>query len=388
MALSTVTNETRYTGSGNNGPFPIPWRFNDAAEIQVLTVEIATGAETTLAEGVDYAVDPLYTGREGGGFLSSTEDVESTHEVVVRRILEVSQPLNYREQGGVSAREVEVALDRVTKIDQQQQSQIDRRIAFPEAEEVSATARTIGLKEARKGKILGFNEDTGDVEMVTRGDGTGGGLTVVAAGTGIEVAFDEPSNTYTVGLFSAFAATLSGGSDHEKGSSVATVSLTWSYNKAITSQTLAGTGAATPLTADRAQTVTGPFTTDVTWTVTGSTASETDGDTTSLLFKSKRYWGVSALTTLTDAQIIALAGSELSTAFAQSRSLSPSAQYMYFAFPTAWGTPSFTVNGLLNTAWSKVRSASAFVNASGATVNYDVWRSDNLLSSTYTVSLA
>lgn len=48
-----------------------------------------------------------------------------------------------------------------------------------------------------------------------------------------------------------------------------------------------------------------------------------------------------------------------------------------FAFPTSFGTPTFEVNGLANTAFTKIVSAHAFRNASGYTsTTYDVWVSN------------
>jgi hypothetical protein len=193
----------------------------------------------------------------------------------------------------------------------------------------------------------------------------------------------------TLGFFT-MTATLSGGYDTEIGSSVASVDLTWEFNKAILAQDLTGTGATTPAIGDRAQTVTGPFTSAKTWTLTADSLDNTEhpNATTSLRFLSKRYWGVSSETTLDDAEIIALAGSELATSRVQSRTLAPAGEYLYFAWPASFGTPTFTVNGLINTAFTKVRAADSFVNASGATVSYDLWRSDNLLTSTYDVDVS
>ncbi len=183
-------------------------------------------------------------------------------------------------------------------------------------------------------------------------------------------------------------ASMSGGSNQENGASIATVNLVWSYSGTITSQTLTGINTVAPALGDRAQTVTGPYTTSHTWNISGSNGVETAGNSTSLTFYDKRYWGVSSNATLTDAQIIALS-SELASSYSQSRSFSPSGQYIYFAFPHSFGaSPTFTVNGLLNNAWTAVRSNSAFVNASGASVAFDLWRSDNLLTASYSVAVS
>lgn len=225
--------------------------------------------------------------------------------------------------------------------------------------------------------------NAGDTVIVRKVQLDGGGS--VVAGPGIDVTF--AAGAYTVGLHTALSASMSGGSDVEIGSSIASVVLSWSYNTSITAQSLSGSGTSAPLLAARTQTVSGPFTTLQTWGLSADNGADHATGSTTLRFLSKRYWGVSALTTLTDAQIIALANSVLTTTRVMFDTLAPSAQYIYFAWPTSFGTPTFLVNGLLNTAWTKVRSASAFVNASGASVNYDVWRSDNLLTSTFQVTV-
>lgn len=174
--------------------------------------------------------------------------------------------------------------------------------------------------------------------------------------------------------------TNSGGSV-EIGGSVASVNLAWAYNKAVTSQSLNQSIGSLPI-GDRAYTDTGPFTTTRTWTLSATDGTTPVSGNTTLSFLNKRYWGTNSLTSLTDGQIIAL-NKELSSSRVQSRSLSPSAAYIYFAWPTSFGTPTFTVNGLLNTAWTLVTRA--FVNASGFSSSYDIYRSNNLLTGTFVV---
>lgn len=51
--------------------------------------------------------------------------------------------------------------------------------------------------------------------------------------------------------------------------------------------------------------------------------------------------------------------------------------YLFFAWPTIFGTPVFKVNGLANTSFTKVKSNFAFTNEVGFSgVNYDVWVSN------------
>lgn len=52
-----------------------------------------------------------------------------------------------------------------------------------------------------------------------------------------------------------------------------------------------------------------------------------------------------------------------------------SGQYIWYAIPSRYGTPSFNVGGF-DGGFSKVSTVS-YTNPSGYTENYDVYRSDN-----------
>lgn len=130
---------------------------------------------------------------------------------------------------------------------------------------------------------------------------------------------------------------------------------------------------------------TGSLTQTRTVTLQGTnTQSGTFSNTKTLTWSHKRYWGTHPTFTLpSDAQIIAAngagvgSGSEFSTTRTQTRNgIDGGGNYIFFAWPTTFGTPSFTVNGLPNTAWTKVGTAISFVNSNGHTEPYDVWISN------------
>jgi hypothetical protein len=56
-------------------------------------------------------------------------------------------------------------------------------------------------------------------------------------------------------------------------------------------------------------------------------------------------------------------------------------QFLVFAWPTSYGEPSFTINGLPNTAFTKIGSAVSHTNMHGYTANYDVWISNTAQNS-------
>jgi hypothetical protein len=172
----------------------------------------------------------------------------------------------------------------------------------------------------------------------------------------------------------------------EIGTTVASVNLTWALNKTMTSLSISSPGPGSIAPSLLTYNVTGlSLTTDQSFTVTAGDGTNTDAAATSVLFRHRRRWGVSATATPDAALIDALAGTEFATSRVQTKSLTPSAQYMYFAWPAAWGTPSFTVNGLAVTGW--VQTTISYTNPSGDTTNFDVWRSPFAVTGTFSVGV-
>lgn len=78
-------------------------------------------------------------------------------------------------------------------------------------------------------------------------------------------------------------------------------------------------------------------------------------------------------------------GSELSATKNKTYTgINGSGQHLVFAWPSSVSgatAPSFTVNSLPNTAFTRIRTASAFTNIHGFTTNYEVWISNTLQNS-------
>lgn len=223
-------------------------------------------------------------------------------------------------------------------------------------------------------------------------------------GTGVNINWDQPlyynSGTETaylgystadfaiingeLRLYVAPTVSLSGGSTNEIGSTVANVALTWTCNKSMTTRVLS---APVP-TGDRdrgagqngSYTHTGAnLTTNTTYTITVGDGVNTAQGTTSVNFRSKRYWGTSASTSLNDAGILALSG-ELATSRGKSFTQNGNGQYIYYVYPASWGAATFTVNGLLNTDWTL--TTQTHVNASGYSTSYYVYRTNTIQNGT------
>ncbi len=111
----------------------------------------------------------------------------------------------------------------------------------------------------------------------------------------------------------------------------------------------------------------------VTWTLTTSNGTRT----TSATWGQKNFWGISSSPANTEAFIEALAGSQLRTSRGAAFTVNATGtNKIYFACPSRYGTPTFTVGGFVG--GFILRGASISVtNAQGFTENYDLWESVN-----------
>lgn len=123
----------------------------------------------------------------------------------------------------------------------------------------------------------------------------------------------------------------------------------------------------------------GSFTKDI--TVTDGVQSNTKSVTIKFL---ARMWAsnINKKTGITDADILALTGSELrEDRFKSFTNFGGGGLYPIFVVPVAFGMPAFNVNGLTNTDFTVVRANSPFVNANGATVMVNVIVFNNIYNS-------
>lgn len=181
---------------------------------------------------------------------------------------------------------------------------------------------------------------------------------------------------------------IAGGNYREYGGSTEVV-LQWAAIKntaAITAITVAGDN----ITASGA-TQQGNEQTAAIQNVTTSFTMQVVADTTvaasvTLTWLNKRYWGSYVeLTAVPDNVILALNSELADNRIKNYNGINAGGNYLVFAWPSAFGQPTFTVNGLPNTAFTKVRANSPFTNANGYTTDYDVWMSNTQQNSPITL---
>lgn len=162
----------------------------------------------------------------------------------------------------------------------------------------------------------------------------------------------------------------------ERGSTVADVVAKWGTNKTPESLTLNGEAV---VAATSQKTLSGVnLTADTTYTLVAKDARDAEASrSATVYFRDKRHWWVGAQDAdgVTDDVVNAAAG-ELATSRAKTFALTAGeGQHIFYAFPHSWGMPRFFVGGFEG-GFSLLKTYD-HVNASGATVSYDVYKSTN-----------
>jgi hypothetical protein len=160
----------------------------------------------------------------------------------------------------------------------------------------------------------------------------------------------------------------------EVGSTVTSTILNWTLaGGAITSQSI-NQGIGSLATGLRTATDSSSYGTSRTYTLSVSDGTSTITANSSVNFLSQMYWGASSQTagTITDGQIIALGNSAFATTRATTQTISTANTYIFFCYPASFGAASFTWNGYPDLGWTLVTRS--FVNASGASVSYNIYQ--------------
>lgn len=151
----------------------------------------------------------------------------------------------------------------------------------------------------------------------------------------------------------------------EKGTSIDSATLTWSYNKSnIKQQTLDGQQISSDL---RNYIINGPITSSVSKTVKGNDGTKSVTGTAIIYFYPGIYYGASS----TQPNITTLNKQLRPSRVCNITVNAGNSQYIWIFLPSDYGTPTFTVGGFSG-GFEKV---SQVIHN---TTTYDVWRSDNV----------
>ncbi len=123
MTISSLTSKVQYTATGGTG-FDYTFKILEADQLNVVTMDLATSAETTLTYPTDYTVTGA--GVSTGGRVICTTAPTTGHRVTIVRDVELLQELDLVNNDPFDADSLEDALDKAWMTFQQMQEQLDR----------------------------------------------------------------------------------------------------------------------------------------------------------------------------------------------------------------------------------------------------------------------
>lgn len=141
MTVQSETARNDYTGAGTTDTYDYTFRIYAATDLRVTQVDTA-GVETQLSYPTDYSVTDVGS-FSGGTIVLTAGNLPAGYGLTLRFKTPLTQGVDLRNQTGFYAQVVEDALDRLTKIDQQQQDEIDRSVLLPETETGNMVLPTI-----------------------------------------------------------------------------------------------------------------------------------------------------------------------------------------------------------------------------------------------------
>lgn len=169
-----------------------------------------------------------------------------------------------------------------------------------------------------------------------------------------------------------FTMTLSGGGTYEKGSSQ-TISLSWTYDRDIESQSINNESLLIGIRAKQYANVA----TDTTYTLKAIQGGQTYTKSVSAQFKVKKYYGVSANGTLTNDEILALSSTWAGRTQGSTVFDCTGGKYPYYILPTSMVSGiQFWIGGLRNTDWKE--ETREVTNAFGHKENYTIYRLNSI----------
>lgn len=169
-----------------------------------------------------------------------------------------------------------------------------------------------------------------------------------------------------------FTMTLSGGGTYEKGSSQ-TISLSWTYDRDIESQSINNESLLIGIRAKQYANVA----TDTTYTLKAIQGGQTYTKSVSAQFKVKKYYGVSASVTLTNDEILSLSNTWAGRTQGSTVFDCTGGKYPYYILPTSMVSGiQFWIGGLRNTDWKE--ETREVTNAFGHKESYTIYRLNSI----------
>lgn len=153
MTISLETSRADFVGNGSTALYSFTFKIFEDADLLV-TTRNTSDVETTLVLTTDYTVSGAGDD-EGGSITLVAGNLTSGYALTIRRVVDVVQETDIRNQGSFFPETHEDAFDYLTMIDQQQQDSIDRSIKTAETD--TTTGLTLPAAADRANQYFTFD---------------------------------------------------------------------------------------------------------------------------------------------------------------------------------------------------------------------------------------
>lgn len=165
----TISSTTRvagpFTGNGATATFPFAFKAFDPTDLEVVTLNVETGAIATLALETDYtaALNADQDSSPGGSITLTAGPLAAGMTLTITTDIDELQGLDLENGGGFYPDVINDALDLLTILLQQLQVQVGRSLQVPFFD--PTTNVTLPPASLRAGALLGF-DSSGNLQMV------------------------------------------------------------------------------------------------------------------------------------------------------------------------------------------------------------------------------
>jgi hypothetical protein len=159
MTITATPSEISYAGNGVTTVFPVPFPFDTAADLRVISTD---------ADGNPVIITTGFSVSGGGGSTGAVTFTLAPSASVSITILDnpaQTQPTDYTDNDPFPAESHERALDRVTRIAKRLQQQIKRCLRTTDGDPSGESQMLLPSVQARASRLLGFDSN-GRPEMV------------------------------------------------------------------------------------------------------------------------------------------------------------------------------------------------------------------------------
>ena len=142
MSVTDISPRVSLAGDGSaSQEFPFTFPIVNTSDLVVIKRTISTGAEEVLTETTDYTVSAPNLDYSSGGTVTMVATHSSLYTIVIHRSTPLTQSSDLATDSGVlRLASLVAALDKLTKICQEQQEIIERCLRFPRTDLITLTS--------------------------------------------------------------------------------------------------------------------------------------------------------------------------------------------------------------------------------------------------------